>query len=130
MDSRAGEENETCLWEGRSKALMYVNKETAQGTKLTPNDWNSMGVGVLRVLQDKTTAKTRVVFRVEPSASVLINSHIIDSVTYENVVSNKSGAVRGALFYKGNLARWVFKVKTPEMATELSKILEENKKSA
>ncbi|KAK5325832.1 hypothetical protein LTR93_004053 [Exophiala xenobiotica] len=130
MDSRTGEENETCLWEGRSKALMYVNKEIAQGTKLTPNDWNSMGVGVLRVLQDKTTAKTRVVFRVEPSASVLINSHIIDSVTYENVVSNKSGAVRGALFYKGNLARWVFKVKTPEMATELSTILEENKKSA
>ncbi|KAK6386968.1 hypothetical protein LTS17_000233 [Exophiala oligosperma] len=129
MDSRTGEENETCLWEGRSKALMFVNKDIAQGTKLTPNDWNSMGVGVLRVLKDKTTGKTRVVFRVEPSASVLINSHLLDSVTYENVASNKSGAVRGALFYKGNLARWVFKVKTPEMASELSTVMEENKKS-
>lgn len=129
MDSRAGEENETCLWEGRSKALMFVNKDIAQGTKLTPNDWNSMGVGIMRVLKDKTTGKTRVVFRVEPSASVLINSHLLDSVTYENVASNKSGAVRGALFYKGNLARWVFKVKTPDMAGQLSTILEENKKS-
>ncbi|KIW19039.1 hypothetical protein PV08_03329 [Exophiala spinifera] len=129
MDSRAGEENETCLWEGRSKALMFVNKEIAQGTKLNPNDWNSMGVGIIRVLKDKTTGKTRVVFRVEPSASVLVNSHLLDSVTYENVPSNKSGAVRGALFYKGTLARWVFKVKTPEMASQLSAVLEENKKS-
>lgn len=127
MDSRAGEENETCLWEGRSKALMFVNAETAKNSKMTPNDWNSMGVGQIRVLKDKSSGKTRIVFRVEPNASILINSHLIENVTYENVPSNKSGAVRGALFYKGNLARWVFKVKTPDMASELSKALEDNK---
>ncbi|KIX07951.1 uncharacterized protein Z518_02605 [Rhinocladiella mackenziei CBS 650.93] len=127
MDSRAGEENETCLWESRSKALMYVNKETAKGTKLTPNDWNSMGVGQIRVLKDNTTGKTRVVFRVEPSATILINSHLVDSVQYESVPSTKSGAVRGALFYKGNLTRWVFKVKSPELAIELAKVMDDNK---
>lgn len=127
MDSRAGEENESCLWEGRSKALMYVNQEAAQGTKMTPNDWNSMGVGLMRLLKDKTTGRTRVVFRVEPSASILINSHLVEGVTYENVPSTKSGAVKGALFYKGSLNRWVFKLKTPEMGEELAKIMEDNK---
>ena len=127
MESRAGEENEDCLWEGRSKALMFVNKDSAEGTKLKPNDWNSMGVGLARVLKDKTTNKTRVLFRVEPSASILINSHLIESTVYENMPSQKSGAVKGTLLYKGNLSRWVFKVKTPEMAKELTRILEENK---
>ena len=129
MDSRSGEENETCLWEGRSKALMFVNKEAAEGTKLKANDWNSMGVGQVRVLQDKDTKKTRVVFRVEPSASILINSNLLESSDYESVPSSKSGAVRGTLFYKGNLTRWVFKVKTPEMANAFAKALEDNKKA-
>lgn len=127
MESRAGEENESCVWEGRSKALMFANQDMVQGTKLTPNDWNSMGVGQIRVLKDKSTGKTRVVFRVEPNANILINSHLIQGVTYENMPSSKSGAVRGALIYKGNLVRWVFKVKTPEMATELAKVMEDNK---
>ncbi|EXJ62113.1 hypothetical protein A1O7_02546 [Cladophialophora yegresii CBS 114405] len=127
MDSRAGEENETALWEGRSKALMFVNAETAKGTKYTPNDWNSVGIGQLRVLKDTTSNKTRMVFRVEPSANILFNSHLVGSTTYESVPSNKSGAVRGALMYKGNLTRLVFKLKTSEMADELAKVLEENK---
>ncbi|ETI20041.1 hypothetical protein G647_09056 [Cladophialophora carrionii CBS 160.54] len=127
MDSRAGEENETTLWEGRSKALMFVNAETAKGTKYTPNDWNSVGIGQVRVLKDKTSNKTRLVFRVEPSANILFNSHLVGSTTYESVPSNKSGAVRGALMYKGNLTRLVFKLKTAEMANELAKVLEENK---
>lgn len=129
MDSRSGEENETCLWEGRSKALMFVNKEAAEGTKLKANDWNSMGVGQVRVLQDKDTKKTRIVFRVEPSASILINSNLLESSDYESVPSAKSGAVRGTLFHKGNLTRWVFKVKTPEMANAFAKSLEDNKKA-
>ncbi|EXJ87328.1 hypothetical protein A1O3_04287 [Capronia epimyces CBS 606.96] len=130
MESRAGEENESCLWEGRSKALMFVNEEMAEGTKLAANDWNSMGVGQIRVLKDNTTGKTRVVFRVEPNANILINSHLVEGVTYENIPSTKSGAVRGALIYKGNLVRWVFKVKSPDMAIELAKFLEDNKKAS
>jgi hypothetical protein len=127
MDSRTGEENETALWEGRSKALMFVNNETAKGTKYKANDWNSVGVGMIRVLKDKISNRTRLVFRVEPSANILFNSHLVGSTSYESVPSNKSGAVRGALMHKGNLTRLVFKLKTPEMANELSKILEENK---
>ena len=127
MDSRTGEENESCLFEGRSKALMFANGEMAKGNKYTANDWNSVGIGMLRVLKDKTTNKTRVVFRVEPSANILFNSLLVGSTTYESVPSNKSGAVRGALMYNGNLTRLVFKLKTPEMAKELAKILEENK---
>jgi hypothetical protein len=127
MESRAGEENESTLWEGRSKALMFVNTDAAKGTKHKPNDWNSVGVGMVRVLKDKTNGKTRVVFRVEPSANILFNSHLVASTTYESVGGSKSGAVRGALMHKGSLTRLVFKLKTPEMADELAKILEENK---
>jgi len=106
---------------------MFVNPDMAKGTKYTPNDWNSVGVGIVRVLKDKITNKTRMVFRVEPTANILFNSHLVGSTTYESVPSNKSGAVRGALMYKENLTRLVFKVKTPEMAKELATILEENK---
>ncbi|KAL2432749.1 hypothetical protein ABEF95_015033 [Exophiala dermatitidis] len=127
MESRAGEENESCLWEGRSKAVMFVTKEMAQGTKLNPNDWNSMGVGQIRLLKHKETGKTRIVFRVEPNANILINSHLVDGVAYENASTSKSGAVKGPLFYKGNLVRWVLKVKTPDMASELAKLMEDNK---
>ena len=127
MDARTGEENETTLWEGRSKALMFVNEEMAKGTKYNVNDWNSVGVGMIRVLKDKGTNRTRVVFRVEPSANILFNSHLISSTTYDSVPGNKSGAVRGTLMHNGNLTRLVFKLKTTEMANELAKILEENK---
>jgi len=82
---------------------------------------------MVRVLQNKTTKKTRVVFRIDPSATILFNSNLVGSTTYESVPSNKSGAVRGALMYKDNLTRLVFKLKTPDMANELAKILEENK---
>ncbi|KAL2401551.1 hypothetical protein ABEF93_007064 [Exophiala dermatitidis] len=130
MESRAGEENESCLWEGRSKAVMFVTKEMAQGTKLNPNDWNSMGVGQIRLLKHKETGKTRIVFRVEPNANILINSHLVDGVAYENASTSKSGAVKGPLFYKGNLVRWVLKVKTPDMASELAKLMEDNKSAS
>lgn len=129
MDSRSGEENEACLWEGRSKALMFVNQESAEGTKMKPNDWNSMGVGVIRLLQNKDTKKTRLVFRVEPSASILINSHLVEGTEYESCPTAKNGALKGTLFYKGNLSRWVFKVKTPEMGNTLAKAIEDSRKA-
>lgn len=129
MDSRSGEENETCLWEGRSKALMFVNQESAVGTKMKPNDWNSMGVGIIRLLQNKESKKTRLVFRVEPSASILINSHLVEGTEYESCPTAKNGALKGTLFYKGNLSRWVFKVKTPEMGNALAKAIKDSRES-
>jgi len=129
MESRAGEENETCLWEARSKALKFITGEAAKGTKLKANDWNTMGLGVIRVLKSKDNGKTRIVFRTEPGASILVNSHLVPEMAYENVDQGKSGAVKGPLFSKGKLERWVFKVKTKDMAEELTKILEENKKA-
>ncbi|KAK5055298.1 hypothetical protein LTR84_013048 [Exophiala bonariae] len=129
MDSRSGEENETCLWEGRSKALMFINQEAAVGTKMKANDWNSMGVGVIRLLQNKETKKTRLVFRVEPSASILINSHLVEGTEYESCPTAKNGALKGTLFYKGNLSRWVFKVKTPDMGNALAKAIEDSRQA-
>lgn len=128
MESRPGEENETALWEGRSKVLKFINAESAKN-KQKPNDWNSAGLGIIRVLKDKSTNRTRIVFRADPNANVLFNSNLIGSTPYVTVhgEGSKSGAVRGALMVDGKFTKLVFKLKTSEMANELAQILEENK---
>lgn len=127
MESRAGEENESCLWEGRSKALVFINSDMAKGTKYKVNEWNSVGVGQLRVLKHQITGKARVVFRTEPNANILLNSHLVASTEYQDASAAKSGAVKGTLVYNDKLTQLVFKVKTPEMAHDLTKVLEDNK---
>ena len=59
----------------------------------------------------------------------VVNANLQSGMTYESVDQGKSGAVKGGLFQDGKLERWVFKLKTKEMADEMSKYLEQNKKN-
>jgi RanBP1 domain len=128
MTSRPGEEGEEVLYEGRSKAMKYFDDKMASGKLgMKANEYNTMGVGEVRILKNKETKKTRILFRAEPSSNIVINSNLVPSVTYISTPGNKSGTVRFAIVTKEGIEKWVLRTKTNEMANELAAILEKNK---
>ena len=137
MSGRTGEENEEVLYEVRAKALKYMNAAAAakeKGSKA--DDWNSVGLGILRVLKNKDTGKSRIVIRAEPGANVLLNTHLAPFISYINDTPARgpgvagSGVVRfGVPVEKDKIERWVLKVKSEEKAEHLARVLTENKDS-
>jgi hypothetical protein len=133
---RPGEENEEVLYEVRTKALRFLNKEAAAKQKgSTPDAFNSVGLGTLRVLKNAETGKTRIVIRAEPVGNVLLNTHLAAFVSYSSYSNpNKtetSGAVRiGVPTENSKVEQWVLKVKNSEKADKLADILTKNKPSA
>ncbi len=130
-DSRAGEENEDCLFEAKSKALKFVTEEAAKGTKSEPNTWETQGVGMFRLLRDKETGKCRVLFRAEPGGNIIVNANLLPTMEYASIPQGNSGAVKGPLYSdkKKTLERWVFKLKTKDMAVELECLMKEHQKN-
>ena len=126
MDSRRGEEGEEVLFEGRSKACKYFTEKDAGGTTKKAKDFNGMGVGVLRVLKNQTTGRTRILLRAEPSSNIVLNTNAIKSMSYK-AEGSTSGAIRFGLPNGGAIEKWMLKFKTRAKADELSAVLEENK---
>ena len=118
MDSRPGEENEEVLYEVRAK-LMKQDEST--------KNWVSMGVGPLRILRDKDTAKVRMVLRADPGANVILNSSVHKGVEYKpmtNGAGKDTAAMRFADFdNNGNLLQRVLKVKTIAEVQKIAEIL-------
>lgn len=113
-DSRAGEEDEDVLFECRTRGLVF--KE---------NVWALKGTGPLRVLKHKETGATRTLLRADPSANIVLNKGLVGNFNYTSnaktvklLISSDDG--------KG-LETWLMQVKTVELATDLAKVLEENK---
>lgn len=132
MSDRPGEENEEVLYEARTKALKFMDKAAAAEKKgSTPETYNSVGLGILRVLKSAETGKSRIVIRAEPGANVLLNTHLAPFISYTNDSrAEGSGVVRfGVPVDNGKIEQWVLKVKNAGKATELAKILTENKGS-
>ena len=112
---RAGEENEETIHEVRAKALRYED-----------NDWQSKGVGPLRVLEDRVTKKRRVILRVDPGGSIVINSDFSKEMAYEHVGSS---TVRCFLAgQNGVVSMWHIRVKSNDQAADLAKVFNESKK--
>ena len=125
------EKLEVCLFEAKSKALKFITKEEANGTRSDPYTWQTQGVGKFRVLKNKDTNKCRVLFRAEPTQNIIVNANLLPMMEYASIPQGKSGAVKGP-FYNGDketLERWVFKLKTKEMAAELAGIIKDNQKN-
>ena len=129
MASRAGEEEEDCVFEGKSKALRFISVAEAKETRLPENSWSTCGTGQLRVLKHKVTGKTRMLFRIEPSANVLINQFLLPNFQWElqDNGEGKSASVKGAFITEGKLQRYVFKVKNSEIGQRLKEALEEGR---
>lgn len=130
MSDRPGEENEEVLYEARTKALKFMDKAAAAKQKgSTPDTYNSVGLGILRVLKNAETGKSRIVIRAEPGANVLLNTHLAPFISYTNDSrAEGSGVVRfGVPVDNGKIEQWVLKVKNAGKATDLARILTNNK---
>ncbi len=129
MSSRPGEENEEVLFEGRTKALKYVNEQEAKEKKLNEGKagYATLGVGQLRVLKHKDTDKARILLRAEPGSNIVINTALNAAMAYKPTPTKGSGAVKFGIPTAKGIEQWVVKIKTTAMAEELANILEANK---
>lgn len=107
-----GEENEDSLYE--KKAKVYSNAE---------GKLQAEGIGLLRVLKHKETKKSRVVVRADGGGRVLLNVLLHKGFSYK---ANKTLVTIVELTGDGPKQHMV-RVKTAEDASELSKVLEDNK---
>ena len=119
--SNAGEENETVLMQVKARASEFVSKYESQ-----EKEWVVRGVGELKLLKHKENGKVRIVVRAVPSAKIVLNAALINTVEYELGANGKSVTfpVAGA---SGALSKWVIQVKLPEDANRLAEVMEENK---
>ena len=95
-DSRAGQENEDCLFETKSKALKFITEEAAKGTKSESNTWETQGVGMFRLLRDKETGKCRVLFRAEPGGNIIVNANLLPTMEYASISAREQWGREGA----------------------------------
>jgi hypothetical protein len=66
-----GEEDEEVIFEARARAL-----------KLVSESWESQGVGLLRILKHKTTSRSRILLRAQPSGKVVLNAALMREIKY------------------------------------------------
>ncbi|OKL61322.1 hypothetical protein UA08_03743 [Talaromyces atroroseus] len=78
--TNAGEEDEEVLYEGRSRAMKFVEKQSEGKTEKT---WEVQGVGQLRLLVNKEAKRARIVLRAEPSGRAVLNTAINRAIDYK-----------------------------------------------
>lgn len=119
-----GEEDEVILHEVRAKALKYIPVQ--KGDEDAPKSpWSTRGVGPLRILKNKSTGTVRVLLRAEPRGHIALNKTILPDVEY--TATKKTVSLVAASDEGTNLETWLLQVKKPELAQELSSVLEANK---
>ena len=110
----AGEENEEVLFESRSRGLKLIGG----------SGWVPQGVGFLRVLKNRETGRSRVLLRADPSGNIVLNTLLVPQIEYSQRGSN----VQFVVFKEAKPEQWTLRVKTENLATELSTVMQENKK--
>lgn len=112
---KTGEEDEEVRYTKRSKLSLLAGTE-----------YQSKGLGELKILFNKATSKTRILIRADGSLRVLLNTLIQKDFKYEKVGKGnmvKFPCVNG----EGNLETYIIQVKTPTDGDELLKAIEEGK---
>lgn len=115
-DKGPGEEDEDVLFAVKAKAMIFESSDKG---------WATRGVGKLRVLKHRDTAKTRVLLKQDPSGKLILNAALLGTMKYE-YVQNKSVKL-GVATDVGKLVTWLIRTGKDEDAVELARILEENK---
>lgn len=129
MSANSGEENEDILYE--SKAIisrMYRESEIPEKSKVQKG-WNKMGTGVIKLLKDRTSGKTRILFRAEPGANIILNTRLISGGSYKSQPAGKNGAVTFPVATDGGMQSWMIRVKSLDSAEQAAKAMEANKKN-
>jgi hypothetical protein len=116
-----GEEDEEVVHEVRAKALKFSPKEDGDNS----NQWETKGVGPLRVLKHKETGVSRILLRADPRGTIVLNKGLLSGVKYEASVKTVKFLTAGD--HGKGLETWILQVKTPESAEALAVVLEANK---
>lgn len=109
----AGEENEDVIMEMRAKGLQFKD-----------NNWNSEGVGLVRVLKDRSTSRARVLLRADPSGKIILNTFLKKELSYKGAGTSVMFVVPEA---EGPPQKWLLRVKTAEAAKELAAAMDGQK---
>jgi nucleoporin NUP2 len=111
ISTTTGEEEETVLYSKRSKLLHFNTDE---------KKYESKGVGEVKLLQHKSSNKTRLLLRSEGAERVILNTLIVKSFEYNNV----GKGVRVPVFENDKLETYVLRVKTDDDADALVKAID------
>lgn len=115
-DKGPGEEDEDVLFAVKAKAMIFESGDKG---------WVTRGVGKLRVLKHRDTAKTRVLLKQDPSGKIILNAALLSTMKYEHMQSKS--VKLGVATDVGKLVTWLIRTGKDEDAVELARILEENK---
>ena len=111
-----GEEDEEVVFTVKAKAISF---------DIANKSWASKGVGMLRVLKHRETAKSRLLMRQDPSGKIVLNAALLGTINYEYVLTKK---VKMAVATDaGKLSTWMIQTGKDEDASELARILEAEK---
>ncbi|KAI9836720.1 MAG: hypothetical protein M1837_003269, partial [Sclerophora amabilis] len=113
-----GEENEDIVYECRAKAMKYDPKEKKN---------LQMGVGCMRILKHRESAKVRVLMRQDPSGKVTLNTAVMKGITYS--VKGKALINIPVPTEAGKLEAWLLQVKDAKVASEAVEALQEQQKT-
>jgi hypothetical protein len=108
-------ENETMVHEVKSKLNVLDKPQPG---------WNTVGVGMVRLLKHKETGKVRLLCRSEGAGRILLNIAIFPQMI---ITSLSPTMVQFAAVEDGKITKYLAKVKTANEATELMKALEKVK---
>ncbi|KAL3444629.1 hypothetical protein BJX65DRAFT_282973 [Aspergillus insuetus] len=111
----AGEENEDVLFESKSRALKLMT----EGNK----GWDTKGMGITRILKDRTTSRARILIRADPSGNVVLNAALQKEITYKAQGTSVQFLVPKA---DGPPEMWAVRLKTG-MAEQLAAAMEGSK---
>lgn len=115
----AGEENEKRLIELRSKLFTFRS-----------GSWVDLGVGTMKVVDEEDKidekskkSKKRLMFRADGTGKALLNCYAFEGMQPALPEGNKKDVSIVAFDLKGQLAKYLVRLKTPDEASSLYKVL-------
>ncbi|PGH07556.1 hypothetical protein AJ79_06226 [Helicocarpus griseus UAMH5409] len=115
-----GEENEDEVFEVRAKAFKLQPPPGEEVPK-----WEVQGVGLLRILKHKTTGRSRVLLRADPSGRVILNSLLVPQIKYTQART----AVQFLVPKDPKPESWSVRVKKETEAADLAAAMEKHKQT-
>ncbi|KAL9001005.1 MAG: hypothetical protein Q9169_000489 [Polycauliona sp. 2 TL-2023] len=126
-EANRAEEDEDTIFEVKAKAhklteSKYFNATT--GKEDVTRQWTVQGVEQFRILQNRTTKKTRMLIKLKVNGRVILNAGLDKSLNY-TLASSK--VVRVPVPTENKVESWTIQVGKENDAKELARLLEENK---
>ena len=116
-----GEDEEDVVFDVKAKALILEAKKEPPHAK----EWNTRAIGQCRVMKHRETGKARILMRQEAIGRIVLNVGLLNSLEY--VVQDKNHVKVPVPVDTGKIESWMIRVKKPEDAASMARILEENK---